>query len=106
MPAMSRNNLLETWHMANFKIVCDIASSVDFILFYAPYTPHAELHMSKHREVKKLTYKSWVDEIVTQELYKEQDDSIHSLLADQCIACYNSDLRCYLQTDFSSFSFG
>ena len=104
MPAKSESNLLKTW--PNFKIVYDIASFVGSILFYAQCTPHVELYMSKLREVMKLTYESQVDEIDTQEAYKEWDDSMHYLIADQCIACYDPDLRFYLWMDSSSFGFG
>ena len=104
MPAKLENNLLKTW--LNFRFVCNIASFVGFMLFYGPYTPYAELHMPKLREVMKLTYKYQVDEIVTQEPYKERYESIHPLFADQCVACYDSDLHCYSQMGFSSFGFG
>ena len=83
-----------------FTVVQDIHSFVGFILFYAVYTPDAELRMSKLRELMKLPYGDYVALLATAKHYAEQNDMLQALLADPCIARFDPKACCYLTTNF------
>ena len=104
-PAKSKHVLLQSWPKPT--TIRDVASFVAFGLFYSKWIPYYEVKVGPLRTLCLEHY----DIVITPVMWTEECASswqfiCTAILADPCLAWYDSRKRCYVRTDFCKDGFG